>query len=144
MKNKIAAYLCLVLTALAPCYAREIYLSIDSNRSNEVYRIKTNNESEFPIGLCFTEESSVFGYFIDGMKNHHFIKANPMENTEFKTKAGTIFRQAYDGDINPAEIGQSGNKTIFDSRDSLIPGEKGRAIYRTKEAVFSAGTGKKV
>lgn len=144
MKNNLLLFFFLFLLP-TPSFSEEVYVNINfQNEGNQLYRIKTNDEAQKSVGLCISMNIPVSGYFIDSVKNHRFIYGASVDKTSSKVLTEPIFRQVYDGDIKEAELGQSGSPCSYDSRDELILGEKGKAVYRSSRAVFSAGCGKRV
>ena len=135
---------CLLLNFfLPPVFSDEVCLGVNFVNSYEIYRIKTDNESINPLGWIFSTENQIYGYFIDIIKNHRFICEQKDSKESYELVSGNIYRQVFDGSVSEADLGKAGHSTCFDSRDKLIPGEKGKKIYRTASAVFSAGTGDK-
>ena len=124
-----------------PVFAEQVYADLVFEDSNEIYRIKTDNESISPIGLVYTKDNRSLDFFIDIINNHRFVfKKNNLEK-EYKSVVHNIYRQVFDGAKSDSDRGRLGNPTCFDSRDELIEGEKGKPVYRTQSVVFSIGPG---
>lgn len=144
MKNNLL--LCFFLFFLStPAFSEEVYVYINfHDNNNQLYRIRTNNETQKSVGLCFSKNIQISGYFIDSVKNHRFIYGASVDETSSKVLTEPIARQVYDGDIKNADLGRAGHPCSYDSRGELVLGEKGKAVYRSPRAVFSAGCGKKI
>ena len=145
MKNKVIVHLFIIITCfISPVFSEEVCLGINFNNSHEIYRLKTNNKSIDSIGWFLSTDNYIQGYFIDKINNHRFIYKQKESQEDYVLSPNLIYRQIFDGSVSESDMGRAGHSTLSDSRDKIIPSEKGKIVYRTASAVFSAGTGQKV
>ena len=145
MKKSFVTLLFIFITCFTTtAFSEEVFMDVNFEETNEIYRIKTFDENTKPVGWIFSTELRVLGYYIDVICNHRFIYENMEPDGDFKPSSNFIYRQVFDGSLSEADKGRAGHQACFDSRDKIIPGENGKIIYRTPNVVFSAGNGKPV
>lgn len=144
MIKKILLFICLLNSITLKSFAENVYVDINFENSNRIFRIKTDDESTRPIGWIYSNEHQTYGYFIDFINNHRFVILEDNLKKEFNQCSGNIYRQVFDGIAQDSDKGRMGTSTSYDSRDELIAGEKGKAVYRPISAPFSADVGTKV
>ncbi len=144
MKKSFITLLLFLTCFTASAFSEEVFMDVNFEGANEIYRIKTFNENTNPVGWIFSTELKVLGYYIDVICNHRFIYETNEPDGDFKPSSNYIYRQVFDGSVAEADIGRAGHQACLDSRDKVIPGENGKIIYRTPKVVFSAGTGEPV
>ncbi len=142
--KKILFVILFVLFFSSSIKAENVFADINFEKTNEIYRIKTEDESIYPVGLAYLNEHSSLAYFIDIINNHRFIYKKVGVNEDYKTLSNNICRQVFDGSPKEADRGRQGNPSCFDSRDEVISGEKGKLIYRPVSVAFSGGLGNKI
>ena len=143
MKKKVAVCFFLMSCFLSPVFSDEVCVGFNFEKSHEIYRVKTDNESVNPVGWFLTTENQIRGYYIDEIKNHRFIYKQEETEEKFETSEGCLYRQVFDGAVEKSDLGRLGHQTCFDARDKLVPGENGKNVYRTTSVVFSGGPGDK-
>ena len=141
--NKYLLAFIFATCSVMPVLSSEVMVDIDFEDKNELYRIKTDNEEHHPVGLFLYPETRFEELFIDSIQNHRFVRKESVEDTYSKSTEN-LYRQVFDGSVADADLGRAGNASCFDSRDKLISGENGKAVYRTASAPFSSGTGKAI
>ncbi len=144
MKIKSIFALLMAMGVAAPLFAQEVFLDVlFENKAESLYRIKTDNEHSKPIGLYNENITENIGYYIDNVRNHRFIKLDDNASDTYSAATQPIYRQIFDGAILEADRGRAGNASCSDEREAAVPGEKGKGVYRTEGAVYSAGLGEK-
>lgn len=143
MKIKVAVCFWLISCFLSPVFSEEVCVGFNFEKSHEIYRVKTDNESLNPVGWFLTTENQICGYFIDEIKNHRFIYKQIEPEAKFEASEGCLYRQVFDGAAEKSDLGRLGHQTCFDARDKVVSGENGKIVYRTASVAFSGGPGNK-
>ena len=144
MKCRVFLLLFVLNCFFSPVYSEEVCAGINFEKAQEIYRIKTDNESISPVGWFLSSENQICGFFIDIIKNYRFIYREKESETDYEPLTGNIYRQVFDGNLSESDMGRAGHQTCYDSREGIIPGENGKVVYRPATAAFSAGTGNKI
>ncbi len=143
MKKRVTGLILLISSFLSPVFSEEVCVGFNFEKSHEIYRVKTDNESVHPVGWFLTTDNQIYGYHIDAINNHRFIYKQKESDGEYEASSGYLYRQVFDGAAADSDLGRAGHQTCYDARDKVIPGENGKIVYRTDSVVFSGGTGNK-
>ena len=123
MKKSFFTLLLFITCFTTSAFSEEVFMDVNFEETNEIYRIKTFNEDTNPVGWIFSTELKVLGYYIDAICNHRFIYENTEPEEDFKPSSNFIYRQVFDGSLSEADMGRAGHQACLDSRDKIIPGE---------------------
>lgn len=118
--------------------AEDVYALFNYPEKSDVHLVHSRYGPSSPYGLIFSATPAA-GFFIDEQGRFRLLHTG--RSNSFAPAKRSLYRQVFDGLPVLADSGAEGYSQHQDQRDTLIAGQSGRPVFRSRGAPFSPGPG---